>query len=92
MSDAAKVAVKFARGETGHVIAWDGGTLTVTSPSAYAPGAPTQVVVVFDDGEVTVETRTKDSKRTPEGHYNVRLRVINLRREDREKIATLLTP
>ncbi|MBK8173048.1 MAG: hypothetical protein IPK60_22320 [Sandaracinaceae bacterium] len=83
--------VEFERGESGEVSSWDGSTMTVLASGPYAPGAPTRMKIHLETTAVDVEARAKDSKRVADGRFQVRLRVINLRREQLELLATLST-
>ena len=58
---------------------WTGEVLVVSSPRAFAPGAPLRVEL----GALTVEAKSLGSKKRDDGRFEVRLRAVNLRREQR---------
>ena len=71
-------------GEEAEATAIDGNLLTLLSPRAFAPGAPIRFSTVDFEVERSLEGRTLGSKRVDAGHFEVRMRFVNLRREDRE--------
>lgn len=85
------VAATFLRGETGHLVSWDGETMVLSASAAYAPGSPLEATLQLVDGPLRVEGRTKDSKRDASGAFSVRVRVINLRREDKARLQTAIS-
>jgi hypothetical protein len=89
----AAVPVELPGGEVGEVIAWDGATLVLRSPRAFAPGAPLRAVLRLPDGPCEVELKSGGSRR-PDGAaaFEVRGRAVNLRRETRARLAPLLSP
>lgn len=65
--------------------AWGGynkQVLTLICPAPYAPGQPMRFSV---DG-VALEGKSLGSKRQPDGRFEVRLRLVNLRKEHREML------
>ena len=66
------------------VVAFDGSSLTLRGPRAFAPGSPIRFRTALEEPERAFEGRTLGSKRIDEGTFEVRLRLINLRRADRE--------
>ena len=77
--------LRLATGEEGEAIAIDGNLLTLLSPRAFAPGAPIQFSTL-GEAERSFEGRTIGSKRVEDGRFEVRMRFVNLRREDREAL------
>jgi len=77
------VKIRLEGGEEGEATSFDGGTLTLLSPRAFAPGAPIQFSSLGEP-ERSFEGRTLGSKRMDDGRFEVRLRLVNLRRSDRE--------
>ena len=71
-------------GEEGRAERLDGNVLTLLSPRAFAPGSPIRFSVVRNDGSLSLEGRTIGSKRIDPHHFEVRMRLVNLRRADRE--------
>ena len=79
-----KVALK--SGEDAELEAIDGNIATMKSPQAFAPGSPIRFSVSLEAGTRPLEARTVGSRRTDETHFEVRMRFVNLRREDREAL------
>jgi len=62
---------------------FDGNVLVLHAPMAFAPGSPIRFLAVSADPPRAFEGRTIGSKRIMEGAFEVKLRLINLRKEDR---------
>ena len=73
-------------------LAFDGNLLRLTSPVAFAPGSPIRFKAIGEDGDRNFEGRVLRSKRVGEQGFEVRLRLVNLRREDRELLLRTLEP
>lgn len=76
--------VRLETGEEGTAIRLDGHVLVLVSPRAFAPGSPIRFSVVAENENRKLEGRTIGSKRMDAGPFEVRLRLVNLRRVDRE--------
>ncbi|MBT8467224.1 MAG: hypothetical protein HKN10_17920 [Myxococcales bacterium] len=79
--------------ESGHDavgLAFDGNLLKLTSPVAFAPGSPIRFNAIVEAKERSFEGRVLGSKRVDDQAFEVRLRLVNLRREDRELLLTNL--
>jgi hypothetical protein len=77
-----------AGGEAEHFAA---GIITLVASRAYAPGAPLTFEVVLDPtSELRLAGKTVGSKRRPDGRFEVRVRLTNLRRSERDALATFL--
>jgi len=85
------VSADLPGGERGEVMGLEGERMLVVSPRAFAPGAPLRLVLHLPDGELAVEGRTVGSRRRPDQAFDVRLRLVNVKRADRERLAALLT-
>jgi hypothetical protein len=70
-------------GEEAAAVSFDGNTLVLRSPKAFAPGSPIRFRTAAADEPRSFEGRTIGSKRVDETLFEVRLRPINLRRADR---------
>jgi len=75
--------------EDAEATAFDGNLLTLRSPRAFAPGAPIRFKTT-DEEPRRFEGRTIASKRVEEGFFEVRMRFVNLRRDDRELLINRL--
>lgn len=76
--------LRLETGEEGDATAIDGDVLTLSSPRAFAPGAPIRFSASSGETVRSFEGRTIGSKRIDDGHFEVRMRFVNLRRVDRE--------
>jgi hypothetical protein len=65
---------------------FDGNQFTIWSPRAFAPGSPVRFVARFEEGERPLEGRAISSKRIDESQFEVRMRFVNLRRDDRQRL------
>ncbi len=87
------VAVVAARveGAEGTAVALQNGELiTMRLSRPFAPGTPFEGVLVVDGVETAIEGRASGSKRTSDGVFEVRARLVNLRKEDRERLTAAL--
>jgi hypothetical protein len=78
------VKIRLDSDEDAEARSFDGALLTLLSPRAFAPGAPIRFVLVLDEGKRPFEGRTVGSRRVDDLRFEVRMRFVNLRREDRE--------
>ena len=76
--------VRFDSGEEGEAKSFEAGILTMLSPRAFAPGSPIRFAVDQGRGEHPLEGRALGSKRVDGRRFEVRMRFVNLRRDDRE--------
>jgi hypothetical protein len=79
------VAATLPGGEAASAESWDGAVLVLASPRAFAPGAPVRVAL----GTLGFEGKSLGSKKRDDGRFVVRLRAVNLRREQREALDAL---
>ncbi len=84
------VKVRLDSGEEAEARAFDGALLTLWSPRAFAPGAPILFTAITEGDTRNFEGRALGSKRVAEVQFEVRMRFVNLRREDRELLARQL--
>jgi hypothetical protein len=73
-------------------LAFDGNLLKLRSPIAFAPGSPIRFNATGAYGERNFEGRVIGSKRVDEHWFEVRMRLVNLRREDRALLLSTLGP
>ena len=79
--------------ESGQVavgLSFDGNLLKLTSPVAFAPGSPIRFKPAGEHGDRNFEGRVLGSKRVQDEQFEVRLRLVNLRREERELLLSRL--
>lgn len=79
-----------ARGVEGRAHSIDGEVLSCVVSRAYAPGAPVDLGVRLEAGELALRGKSLGSKRRDDGRFDVRLRLLSLRREEREALAAAL--
>ena len=84
------VKVRLDSGEEAEARAFDGALLTLWSPRAFAPGAPILFTATTEGDTRNFEGRALGSKRVAEVQFEVRMRFVNLRREDRELLEQTL--
>jgi hypothetical protein len=83
------VYFKISTGEQGTVRDFEEPLMTLLSPKAFAPGQPLALTLIADDSQLVLQGKTIGSKREPDDRYVVRVRVVNLRRTDRNLLQTL---
>jgi hypothetical protein len=81
-------AARIDGGGEGRALTMAGEIITLSLPRAFAPGAPFRGTVVVPEREIAIEGRTVGSKKTADGAFEVRVRLVNLRREDRLRLST----
>ena len=84
------VRVVFEDGSAGTGTALTGAILTAEGATPLAPGTPVRLAASLPAGDVPLEGRTIGSKRLPPGAYEVRIRLVNLRRGAREGLSAAL--
>jgi hypothetical protein len=85
------VPVELPDGQPAVLEAFDGRLLVLSSPVAFAPGAPVALRVrLGGENAPVVEGRSVGSRRLPSGAFQVRLRPVNLRREVRQGLLAAL--
>ncbi len=72
-------------GKPGELVAFDREFLEVIAEVPLAPGTPTALQVE----DMALQGKSQGSKRIEDGRFRVRLRMINLRREHRERLEAL---
>lgn len=81
------------RGEgQGEVHALEGDQLVLSGEGAYAPGAPLILEVRHAEETRSIEGKSLGSKRGTEGTFHLRVRIHNIRREDRAWLQQILRP
>jgi hypothetical protein len=78
--------LRLESGEDAEARDFDGNQFTIWSPRAFAPGSPVRFMASFDEGERSLEGRAIGSKRIDERQFEVRMRFVNLRRDDRQRL------
>jgi len=78
--------VRFDTGDEGEATSIEGNVLTLSSPRAFAPGAPIRFCAAGGREARMFEGRTIGSKRVDGERFKVRMRFVNLRRTDRDAL------
>ena len=82
--------VTFADG-SGEVLSFEGENLHCALTRAFAPGAPLSFTVdVGAEQPLSLAGKARASKRQPDGRFTVHLRLISLRRVQREALERAL--
>ncbi|UJR80722.1 hypothetical protein [Sandaracinus amylolyticus] len=82
-------AVTITQGGQGDALAFAGEVLHVAIDRAYAPGAPVSITLARDEGTLSLSGKTIGSKRREDGRFDVRVRLVSLRRDDRATLEAL---
>ncbi len=75
---------------SGEALRLEGEVLSLVLPRAFAPGAPLSFTAELEGEEVALSGKTFGSKKREDGRFDVRVRMTNLRRVDRERLAAAL--
>ena len=86
------IPARIATGDEAELLAIDGETIALVSPRAYAPGAPIELTALAEGGEIPLRGKSLGSKRRPDARFDIRARLVNLTRDARERLSTLLRP
>ncbi len=70
----------------GSAVSFDGEFLVARVSRPFAPGTPIRGSLTIGELEIQIEGRATGSKRMPDGTFEIRARLINLRREDRLRL------
>lgn len=81
--------VVLASGAEGEAVRLEGEVLSLVLPRAFAPGAPVSFEATIGADALALTGKAIGSKRRDDGRFDVRLRMTNLRREDRLRLATI---
>jgi hypothetical protein len=83
--------MKIVLGElAGEAQTLEGEVLALVLPRAFAPGAPIAFSAEVEGGAIALHGKTIGSKRREDGRFDVRVRMTNLRRGDRERLIAAL--
>jgi hypothetical protein len=75
----------------GTATACDGHVLWATSPKAFPPGRPIELSLLPEDGELQLSVRAIGSKKRDDGSFELRVRLVNLRKEARLRLDALFS-
>lgn len=82
--------VRLDSGEEATALRYAEGIMALRSPRAFAPGSPIGLSFVVDGATRALEGRTVGSKRLDDTAFEVRFRLVNLRKADRETLVAEL--
>lgn len=77
-------------GREAELLGLDGEIVELVSPRAFAPGAPLGLRARDPEGPLELRAKSLGSKRREDGRFDVRVRLVNLRRADRERLCRAL--
>jgi hypothetical protein len=80
------VEIELDRGDKAEIDSLEGNMLTFRSPRAFPPGAPIRFIVMIDEHRRAFEGRSIGATRIEGDLFEVRMRFVNLRRDDREAL------
>lgn len=83
------IAIELEAGGDGTFEGLSGEVVETVLSRAFAPGAPVPMTILLPGDPIRLRAKTIGSKRRDDGRFAVRLRVIDLRREDRAKLEAL---
>jgi hypothetical protein len=84
------LAIAFGDGSDGYVASFEGTVLLAVGERAYAPGRPLELVLKLDGGDARVRAKAIGSKRREDGAFDVRVRLVDLRKDDRARLVAAL--
>jgi hypothetical protein len=84
------IALRFETGEQGAQLAIDGEHVRASSSGAHAPGRPLVCEAQLPDRPVRFRAKSLGSRRREDGMFEVKMRAVDLRREDRERLVAAL--
>lgn len=83
--------MRIALGELeGEALSLEGEVLALVLPRAFAPGAPIAFSAELEGDAASLHGKTIGSKKREDGRFDVRVRMTNLRRVDRERVVAAL--
>lgn len=80
------IAASLGEGNDGHAVAFDGAVIECLVTAPQAPGRPVDIVLQLGDGRLTLRTKSRGSRRADDGRFQVWLRPVALRREERARL------
>ena len=85
-------AVQWTDGTWGHALSLEGEErILLTANRAFAPGTPMELTMKLDSGPLLLQAKSLGSKRRHDGLFDVRARLVTLRRADRDLLRAALT-
>lgn len=84
------IACRLTTGEEAELHRLEGERVALVSPRAFAPGAPLELQALVGGEDVPLRGKSLGSKRREDGRFDVRARLVSLRRVDRERLAQAL--
>lgn len=84
------VPLRLSTGEEAELVSLAGVQAAIVSPRAFAPGAPLSFEVRLEDGPLALEGKSHGSRRRDDGRYDVRLRMVNMRRSERLRLEAMV--
>ena len=80
------IAASFSGGGDGHAVAFDGAVIEFVAMEPQATGRPVEVVLRLAEGPLVLRGRSRGSRRLEDGRFQVWLRPVALRREERARL------
>lgn len=86
------VTFKLSTGEQGQVNGFDGTVLSLVSSRPFAPGQPVTLQLCAGKQVLEIQGKSIGSKRQSDGAFKARIKLINLRRNQRDWLLELFSP
>lgn len=81
--------VTLADGAPAAVVEYSAGQLSLICAAAYPPGKPISLRGPCDGSELELHGKSAGSKLRSDARFDVKLRLVSLRRTDRQRLETL---
>jgi hypothetical protein len=78
-------------GERGRALSYAGGVLRMVCERAHPPGQPLSLTLLAGGGELALQGKSARSKRREDGAFDVELKLVSLRRDQRAALERLFS-
>lgn len=86
------LSLSFDDGALGRALGIEGEILRLVANAPFAPGQPLSFTLSLPEGTIALQGKSLGSKRRPDDQFELRARLVSLRRADRERLQALFTP
>jgi hypothetical protein len=85
------LALALSDGERGRALAYADGVLRMVCERAHPTGQPLSLTLHAPGGELSLQGKSAGSKRRQDGRFDVQLKLVSLRREQRSALQQLFS-